>query len=302
MVTELPKEQKSYIRQDIIRLPEYKLLNMDTLFPTELTFIILEYMVEYKDIFIKSFGSRGRIPGQFSYPFGITNHKNKIYIVDRYNDRVQIFNTDGTYISSIKDLKYPQIIQEYNDKIYILDDFNICVYVQDKEYTTLESLGFNNGIIFFTIAHNIIYVIQNDKYISTYNLEGKILKKNINNVILGEATSLLVLENKILVADNEIIREFNLDGTFIKDWKDTYTCIHSITKIDNEIYVCEYYENHGIHVLDLEGNTVRKISNKDIPGLRLYNPYYMTYCNKKIFVTCHDDTICIFERTLIHFV
>jgi hypothetical protein len=51
---------------------------------------------------IKSWGSRGREPGQFNLPHNIaTDRQNNIYVADRYNRRIQVFNTNGEYLRSI---------------------------------------------------------------------------------------------------------------------------------------------------------------------------------------------------------
>jgi hypothetical protein len=52
---------------------------------------------------IKTWGSRGTDPGQFNTPhnIGIDNSGN-IYVADRGNARIQVFNTDGEYLRTIK--------------------------------------------------------------------------------------------------------------------------------------------------------------------------------------------------------
>ena len=53
--------------------------------------------------FIKSWGSYGNKPGQFIIPHGITIDKNNIiYVADRQNNRVQLFDTAGNYIRELK--------------------------------------------------------------------------------------------------------------------------------------------------------------------------------------------------------
>ena len=53
-------------------------------------------------IYINKWGSEGTNTGQFRHPFGIAMGKdNLVYVSDSYNDRIQVFTTNGTYIKSI---------------------------------------------------------------------------------------------------------------------------------------------------------------------------------------------------------
>src|SRR4029077_581234 len=47
-------------------------------------------------VFIKSWGTRGTAPGQFNVPHSIVvDSKDNVYVVDRGNKRIQVFDTDG---------------------------------------------------------------------------------------------------------------------------------------------------------------------------------------------------------------
>ena len=51
---------------------------------------------------IKSWGSRGNQPGQFNTPHNIgVDRQNNIYVADRGNRRIQVFDTEGKYLRSI---------------------------------------------------------------------------------------------------------------------------------------------------------------------------------------------------------
>ena len=52
--------------------------------------------------FIGKFGSRGNGEGQFSNPYGMaTDGKGKILVADYSNNRVQVFEEDGTFVQAI---------------------------------------------------------------------------------------------------------------------------------------------------------------------------------------------------------
>lgn len=51
---------------------------------------------------VKSWGSRGREPGQFNLPHNIAvDRQNNIYVADRSNRRIQVFDADGKYLRSL---------------------------------------------------------------------------------------------------------------------------------------------------------------------------------------------------------
>ncbi|MEO6612749.1 MAG: peptidyl-alpha-hydroxyglycine alpha-amidating lyase family protein [Chitinophagaceae bacterium] len=53
--------------------------------------------------YIKAWGTYGKNPGQFIIPHGITiDENNIIYVADRQNNRVQLFDTAGNFIRELK--------------------------------------------------------------------------------------------------------------------------------------------------------------------------------------------------------
>jgi peptidylamidoglycolate lyase len=60
--------------------------------------------------YIKAWGTFGNKPGQFIIPHGIAiDHNNIIYVADRQNNRVQLFDTTGAFI---KELKNDQLVEQ----------------------------------------------------------------------------------------------------------------------------------------------------------------------------------------------
>jgi DNA-binding beta-propeller fold protein YncE len=61
--------------------------------------------------FIKSWGSRGAEPGQFSTPHGIAiDAKGNVYVADTENQRIQIFDSEGTFETQITGVGSPSAI------------------------------------------------------------------------------------------------------------------------------------------------------------------------------------------------
>ena len=76
------------------------------------------------------FGSNGSVPGKFSYPRAVAiDNSGLVYVTDCGNDRVQLFSTNGQFISSFGS-KGSQHGQLYHP-LGICVDFTNTVYVTD---------------------------------------------------------------------------------------------------------------------------------------------------------------------------
>jgi 6-bladed beta-propeller len=61
--------------------------------------------------FIKSWGATGSDPGQFNNPHSIAiDARGNVYVADMGNQRIQVFDNDGTYKSEIKNVGAPRAI------------------------------------------------------------------------------------------------------------------------------------------------------------------------------------------------
>lgn len=72
---------------------------------------------------IKSWGSPGSGPGEFSTPHGIwVDPSDRVYVCDRENDRVQIFTVEGEYLSEWRDLYHAMdIFRDAQGIFYVTD-------------------------------------------------------------------------------------------------------------------------------------------------------------------------------------
>lgn len=62
---------------------------------------------------IRTWGSPGKGPGQFTTPHGVwVDRSNRVLVVDRENDRVQIFDRDGDYLGEWGDFHKPMDLYE----------------------------------------------------------------------------------------------------------------------------------------------------------------------------------------------
>ena len=83
--------------------------------------------------FIGKFGSRGNGEGQFSNPYGMaTDGKGKILVADYSNNRVQVFEEDGTFVQVIP-------CKGYASDVAVDNEGNIHVTIYNQHYVQVFS-------------------------------------------------------------------------------------------------------------------------------------------------------------------
>jgi sugar lactone lactonase YvrE len=88
--------------------------------------------------FIKTWGKRGKGPGEFDCPHGVAfDSKGRLFVADRSNNRIQIFDQDGKFLAEWKQFSRPS-------GVYI--DKNDVIYVADSESNNKVNPGWKRGI------------------------------------------------------------------------------------------------------------------------------------------------------------
>lgn len=96
---------------------------------------VLKFTKEGKPI--KQWGGHGTGPGQFEMPHTLAfDSKGRLFVGDRGNNRIQIFDQDGKYLAEWKQFSRPS-------GIFI--DKNDVLYVTDSESTDKDGYGHNPG-------------------------------------------------------------------------------------------------------------------------------------------------------------
>jgi len=91
---------------------------------------------------IRSWGSFGDATGQFNIPHGVWIHEDRqVLVADRQNNRIQIFDTDGNYLTQWTNLRRPcSIYIDKDDVVYVAElDSRVSILSIDGEL--LESIG-----------------------------------------------------------------------------------------------------------------------------------------------------------------
>jgi hypothetical protein len=88
--------------------------------------------------FLKTWGKKGPAPGEFDTPHTIAlDSKGRLFVGDRNNNRIQIFDQEGKFLAEWKQFGRPS-------GIYI--DRNDVLYVSDSESNTKRNPGWKRGI------------------------------------------------------------------------------------------------------------------------------------------------------------
>lgn len=88
--------------------------------------------------FLKSWGTTGSAPGDFSVPHAIAmDSRGRLFVSDRGNNRIQIFDQDGTFLEQWKQFGRPETM-------LITDDDTM--YVSDTQSNSRSNPGFRRGV------------------------------------------------------------------------------------------------------------------------------------------------------------
>ena len=100
--------------------------------------------------YLLQFGSKGTAEGQLSHPVGITVHLDKVYVADRQNNRISIFQNDGKFCAIIGQQQLSKsfdIAVNINSEILAADwgHHCICIFSIDGQYVNDITLHTEDG-------------------------------------------------------------------------------------------------------------------------------------------------------------
>jgi sugar lactone lactonase YvrE len=92
--------------------------------------------------FIKSWGGKGAAPGQFQVAHGIAiDAKGLVWVADRENQRIQVFDQDGTFVREIKYKGLPCSLDIGREYIYMVNGFAGQLLRLDLNGKVLAAIG-----------------------------------------------------------------------------------------------------------------------------------------------------------------
>ena len=92
--------------------------------------------------FIKSWGGKGKEPGQFDVAHGITfDPKGLLWVMDRENSRIQVFDTDGKLVREQKYRGLPCSVAFVRDEAFMVNGFTGQLLRLDAAGKVLAAVG-----------------------------------------------------------------------------------------------------------------------------------------------------------------
>jgi DNA-binding beta-propeller fold protein YncE len=118
--------------------------------------------------FLKTWGGRGKGPGQFEVAHGIAiDAKGQLWVTDRENQRIQVFTQDGAFVRELKYAGLPCAIDIGRDAIYMVNGFAAQVLRLDLDGKVLAAAGKpGKGPGEFGEAHMIAVSPTGDLYVA----------------------------------------------------------------------------------------------------------------------------------------
>ena len=112
--------------------------------------------------FIKWWGGKGAAPGQFDMPHSIAlDDKGRVYVADRSNNRIQIFDADGKFLNQWTNFGTPWGVTVKDDRIYVVDGTAAnCLFIANlRDGTLIEKIdGLSNPTAVAVDSTGAIYV------------------------------------------------------------------------------------------------------------------------------------------------
>jgi DNA-binding beta-propeller fold protein YncE len=118
--------------------------------------------------FLKSWGGQGTAPGKFNVAHGIAlDAKGQPWVVDRENQRIQIFDQDGVFIKQLKYAGLPCSLQIGDQNIFMVNGFTGQLLKLDLSGNVLAATGKpGKGLGEFGEAHFVAVSPKGEIYIA----------------------------------------------------------------------------------------------------------------------------------------
>ena len=112
--------------------------------------------------FVSWWGGKGTEPGQFDEPHSIAiDSDGRLYVGDRRNKRVQVFDQTGKFLTQWNHLSTPWGVFVKGDRLYVVDgtEANCLLIVSTRDGTILERVdGLSNATAVTVDANDAIYI------------------------------------------------------------------------------------------------------------------------------------------------
>lgn len=125
--------------------------------------------------YVKTWGGPGRGPGEYRLPHGLwVDKRQRLWVADRENNRVQVYTTDGELIAIVDDLIYrPAEVWSDNDYVYV-GEVDGGITILDMDMQIKAQLGYYWSPL---MAHGLCGDSKSNLYIQALHLS------KVNNLL-----------------------------------------------------------------------------------------------------------------------
>ena len=289
-------------------LDRIKGIKINTVFiPKDSTLPFVDYKNKVKPVL--RIGKPGKTEGQFNLPWGVETDKktDNIYVVDRCNSRVQVFNKEGKYLSQFGTSKMdePKCIAISKDIVLISEERHKSLLVYDLNGNFIRKISKSGdgkkglsepfGIAIDEVTGDIyvcdctdccVKIFTKDYSYKTEFGKGISLLRDIkltkNNIyLLSNKSPFLYIFNHDLthvnsaIVSDSISKHLNAPNSFVIDGAGNF--------------IFPSYSNDNITIFDKQGRLIHKITDS------ISKPVGLTLDSKgRVIVVGNNDRILIF--------
>jgi DNA-binding beta-propeller fold protein YncE len=118
--------------------------------------------------FMKSWGGKGKDPGKFEVAHGVAiDAKGLLWIADRENQRIQVFDQDGAFVRQMTYAGLPCSIAVGRDSVFMVNGFAGQLLKMDLDGRVLAAIGKpGTGLGEFGEAHFVAVSPKGDVYVA----------------------------------------------------------------------------------------------------------------------------------------
>ena len=225
---------------------------------------------------VLSFGKEGSGEGMFKYPYGVAvSDGDEIVVADYANHRVQVFDSNGTFLRSFG--LRGQNAGEFNCPVGIAIDKDRKIFVAERD------------------NHRVQIFSWEGRHLSSFGGKG-----SLNNQFFYPWGLSLDCNDNVIVADskNKLIKIFTPDGKFIMKigGQDSLSFpIHCVQC--GKYFIVSDLSEHCIKVFNREGHFQYKFGKKGKGDGEFNNPCFLSVTQSKHLLVCDQGNrrIQVFE-------
>ena len=264
---------------------------------------------------VLSFGLGGSGEEMFKFPYGVAvSDRDEIVVADSNNHRVQVFDSNGTFLrffgqigENAGEFKYPIAIAINKDRnIFVADNNNNRIQIFSWKGRHLGSFGgkvsldsqlLNPWGLSLDSTGNIIVADTGTKLIKIFTPDGRFVMKIGGPDSLSSPVHCVQCGEYFMVSDSgeHCIKVFNKEGHFqYKFGKQgggdgEFNCPRFLLVTQSKhLLVCDE-NNHRIQVFELDGKFVGKFGTKGSKLGEFKNPFSVAVLSNDQIVVCDQD-------------